>query len=68
MCGAFSSEQIASSVKSVFSSVATDLGRREPSFLFMVPLSLKFFLRMRKSSFSMNGLSKFYTQTTLLHP
>ena len=35
--------QISSLIKSVFSSVVTDLGRPEPSSLFMVPLSLKRF-------------------------
>ena len=43
MCGASSCEQISSSFKSVFPSVVTDLGRPEPSYLFMVPLSLKRF-------------------------
>ena len=42
-CGASSCEEITSSVKSVFSSIVTDLGGPEPSFLFMVPLSLKRF-------------------------
>ena len=43
VCGASSCEQISSSIKSVFSSVVTDLGRPETYFLFMVPLSLKRF-------------------------
>ena len=46
MCGASSYEQISSSIKSVFSSVVTDLGQPEPSFVFMVPLSLKRFKRL----------------------
>ena len=68
VCRVSSCGQISSSVKLVFSSVATDLGWPEPYFLFMVPLSLKCFksfLRMCKSSFWMNGLYKFYTQTNL---
>ena len=66
--GASSCKQISSSINLVFSSVVTGLGRPEPSFLLMMPLSLKHlkvFSRMCKSSFSMNGLSKFYTHTTL---
>ena len=64
---ACSYKQISSSIKLVFSSVVTDLGRPELSFLFMVPLSLnasKILLWMCKSSFSIYGLSKFYMQTT----
>ena len=41
--GASSGEQISSSIKSVFSSVVTDLDRPEPSFLFMMPLSFNSF-------------------------
>ena len=41
VCGASYCEQISSSMKSVFSSLVTNLGRPEPSFLFMMPLSLK---------------------------
>ena len=41
VCGTPSWEQISFSIKSVFYSVVTDLGRPEPSFLFMMTLSLK---------------------------
>ena len=43
LCRASSCEQISSSIKSVFTSVVTDLGRPELSFLFLVPLSLESF-------------------------
>ena len=43
VCRASSCEQISYSIKSIFSSVVTVLGQPEPSFLFMVPLSLKLF-------------------------
>ena len=43
VCGASFCEPISSSFKSVFPSVVTDLGQPDPSFLFMVPLSLKRF-------------------------
>ena len=41
--GASSGEQVSSSIKSVFSSVVTDLDRPEPSFLFTMPLSFNSF-------------------------
>ena len=43
VCTASSCGQTSSSIKLVFSSVVTDLGRPEPFFLFVAPLSLKRF-------------------------
>ena len=43
VCRASSCEQTSFWIKSVFSSVITDLGRPESSFLYTVPLSLNWF-------------------------
>ena len=64
VCGASSCEQISSSIKSVFSSVVTDLDWPEP-WCYCLSNAPKVFLGMCKSSSLMNGLSKFYTQTNL---